>query len=63
MYSQYIALRVAVVHPDRVKILDRFGEQRWRRDAQARVLHVLAEGRSLAAQRALGTERHARQRL
>jgi hypothetical protein len=38
-----IALGVAVIHPDRVKLLDRLCQQRRRLDAQARVLHVLAE--------------------
>src|SRR5208337_720737 len=47
-----IALGVAIVHPDLVELLDGLGEQRRRRDAKTCILHMLAESRALATERA-----------
>lgn len=47
-----ITLGVAIVHPHIVELLHRLSEQRRRRNAEARVLHVLAESRTLPAERA-----------
>ena len=47
-----IAFRIAIVHLDFVELLDGLGQQRRRRNTEPRILHVLAEGRSLPAKRA-----------
>src|SRR4051812_39894024 len=44
-----VAFGVPILHPDGVEFLDRFGEEGWGRDAEAGILHVLAESRAFSA--------------